>query len=110
MQPINRHRIHRKIRKSIAGTSLRPRLSVYRSLTAIYSQLIDDELGKTLTQASSKGLSGSLSVKAKQVGAQIATQAKELKISQAVFDRGGFRYLGAVKAVGDAAREGGLEI
>lgn len=99
------------------GTPERPRLSVYRSLDNIYAQIIDDLSGKTLAAASSltkaaKGKKGKTSggniEAAKMVGAKLAALAKEKNISKVVFDRGGYIYHGRVKALADAAREGGL--
>ncbi len=108
-----RSKIHRRIRKKIAGTAERPRLAVYFSNKNVYAQLIDDDAGKTLAAASTldKGI-GKHAVNestAKQVGELIAQRAKEKKISTVVFDRGGFIYHGKVKALADAAREGGLK-
>lgn len=96
-----RVRRHKKIRAKISGTASRPRLSVFKSNTALYAQLIDDERGMTL--ASAKGSD------AAKVGSEIskATQAK--KIKSVVFDRGGYVYTGKVKALAEAARSAGLE-
>ena len=94
-------RRHSKIRSILSGTSDRPRLSVFRSNKFIYAQLIDDVKGHTLTQANSKD--------AKEVGIEIAKKAKALKIEKVVFDRGGYLYIGKIKAVADSAREGGLQ-
>ena len=93
-------RRHKKIRSILSGTSERPRLSVFRSNKHIYVQLVDDIKGHTLAQASA--------VDAKAVGIDIAKKAKTLKITKVVFDRGGYLYTGKIKAVADAAREGGL--
>lgn len=112
-----RTRRHERVRKKIMGTPERPRLSVYRSLDNIYAQIIDDLSGKTLAAASSltkaaKGKKGKASggniEAAKMVGAKLAALAKEKNISKVVFDRGGYIYHGRVKALADAAREGGL--
>jgi large subunit ribosomal protein L18 len=110
-----RVRRHRRVRKKISGTSERPRLAVYRSNRHIYAQLIDDVGGRTLGAASS--LSGSVERDgksprevAKEVGLQLAARAKESGIERAVFDRGGFRFHGRVKAVADGALEGGLSL
>jgi large subunit ribosomal protein L18 len=111
-----RQRIHRRIRKKIAGTPERPRLAVYRSQAHIYAQLIDDDAGRTLCAASSldatlaaeKKKGGDVAA-AKAVGALIAGRAKEKGLSAVVFDRGGFQYHGRVKALADAAREAGLK-
>ena len=111
-----RSRIHRRIRKKIAGTNQRPRLAVFRSQSHIYAQVIDDGSGRTVCAASS--LDGSLKGQAKRgadvaaakaVGSLIATRAKEKGIESVVFDRGGYKYHGRVKAFADGAREGGLQ-
>lgn len=102
------------IRKIISGTPGRPRLSVYRSLNHMYAQVIDDMTGTTLVAASTrdKGLSVSATGNieaSKAVGVALAEKAKAKGITQVVFDRGGFLYHGRVKALADAAREGGLQ-
>lgn len=107
---MSRQRIHTKLRKIVSGTAERPRLAVYRSLTNVYAQLIDDTTGKTLAEASSLKLTGSLNAKASSVGKAIAEKATALKINKAVFDRGGFGYKGSVEQLADAARNAGLEI
>lgn len=113
---VARNKRHQRVRKLISGTSDRPRMSVFRSVAEIYVQLIDDEAGVTLTSASSidhdlKVQMESLkkSEQARLVGKTIAERAKAIGIKQVVFDRGGFRYIGRVKTLADAAREGGLE-
>jgi large subunit ribosomal protein L18 len=119
---INRNRNSRlrsktKIRKMISGTPERPRLTVYRSLSNIYAQLIDDTTGKTLVSASSlnKELADELKnvkskkAKSKAVGNFLAKKALEQKISSVVFDRNGYRYHGRVQAIAEGAREGGLK-
>lgn len=106
----NRQKIHTKIRYKLHGTAARPRLAVYRSLNNIYAQLIDDTTSKTIAGAGSLKMTGKLSDKAAAVGKEIATIAKEAKITTAVFDRGGFPYAGTIKIVADAAREAGLKI
>ncbi len=104
-----------RIRKNVAGTSERPRLSVFRSAKHIYAQVIDDTTGTTLASVStiSKGLRGSLAGNkrdvAKKIGGLIAERCKAANISKVVFDRNGFLYHGRVKALAEAAREGGLE-
>lgn len=101
-----------RTRKNIMGTGDRPRLSVYRSLKHIYAQLIDDLQGKTLAAASTKekGFSGGTGSKAAHaVGQAIAQRATSKGIKKAVFDRGARPYVGQVKALGDGARQGGLE-
>ena len=107
--------VHTRIRKKVQGTPERPRLNVYRSVNHIYVQLIDDSVGKTLIAASSavgkKGqrkTGGNLAA-AKEIGKAIAEKAKAKGISKVVFDRGGYLYHGRVKALADAAREGGLQ-
>lgn len=106
-----------RIRKKIYGTNERPRMTIYRSLTNIYVQLIDDIAGKTLVSASSiskeladeiKSVSGKAN-KSKLVGALAAKKALENNIKEVVFDRNGYRYHGRVKSVADGAREGGLK-
>ena len=109
-----RQNIRFGIRKKINGTAAKPRLSVFRSNTDIYAQLIDDVNGNTLAAASSKDKSivaqkGTKSEKSKLVGQAIARKAKDLGIESVVFDRGGNLYHGRVKAVADGAREGGLQ-
>ncbi len=109
-----RNKVRGRIRKKISGTADRPRLSVFRSNKQIYAQLIDDVSGHTLVSASSreKGVDGkgAKSEIAKSVGAELAKKAKAAKIDKAVFDRGGYRYHGRVKALADGAREGGLQL
>jgi large subunit ribosomal protein L18 len=107
-----RQRRHRRVRKKIAGTAERPRLAVFRSNQRIYAQLIDDEAGRTLASASSleKELAGTArSGGPAAVGRLIAERAREAGVTSVVFDRGGYLYHGRVKALADAAREGGLE-
>ena len=107
---LNRLRIKARIRSTISGSAKRPRLAVFRSNTSIYAQLIDDVTGKTLVGTSSMKIAkGTKSEQAIAVGEEIATKAKELKIKDVVFDRGGFLYHGRVKALADAARKGGLK-
>lgn len=109
-----RQKVHRRIRKKISGTSERPRLAVHFSNQHVYAQLIDDLLGATITSASTKdkeiGRIGANAASAKAVGELIARRAKDAKVEQAVFDRGGFVFHGKVKALADAARESGLTI
>lgn len=100
---------HTRIRKQIIGTADTPRLNVYRSNKNIYAQLIDDEKGVTLASASSMNMNGNNTEVAAKVGKAIAAEAKKLKISKVVFDRGGYLYHGRVAALADAARENGLE-
>ena len=108
-----RQKIRYRIRKKVSGVAGKPRLSVFRSNTDIYVQLIDDVNGVTLAAASSKekdiaAQKVTKTEKSKLVGAAIARKATELGISKVVFDRGGNLYHGRVKAVADGAREGGL--
>ena len=105
----SRKRLHMRIRNKVSGTAERPRLSVYRSSKAIYCQLIDDLKGVTLAAASSKGVSGNKTDQAVEVGKIIAERAKATGIETIVFDRGGYRYHGRVRALADGAREGGLK-
>jgi large subunit ribosomal protein L18 len=111
-----RIRRHMRVRKSILGSLERPRLSIFRSLSEIYAQVIDDQAGNTITSASTidgelrgrmKGLKKT--EQAKLVGVTIAERMKLKGIKSVVFDRGGFKYSGRVKALADGAREGGLE-
>ena len=109
-----RQRVHDRIRKKLLGTAERPRLNVYRSLNHIYVQLVDDLKGQTLVAASTvegKGehRTGGNVAAAKAVGKVIADRAKAKGIDKVVFDRGGYLYHGRIKALADAAREGGLQ-
>lgn len=113
---IARERRHARVRRSVIGTPDRPRLNVFKSLTGIYAQVIDDVDGNTVVSASTvdKDLRGQVkgmkkSEQAKAIGKAIAERAKSKGISSVVFDRGGFRYTGRVKALADGAREGGLQ-
>ncbi|NII28298.1 50S ribosomal protein L18 [Pseudoflavitalea sp. X16] len=111
---VKRQKIRYRIRKKVSGTSQKPRLSVFRSNTDIYVQLIDDVSGKTLAAASSKdkdiaAQKGTRIEKSKLVGLAIARKATELGINIIIFDRGGNLYHGRVKSVADGAREGGLQ-
>jgi large subunit ribosomal protein L18 len=108
-----RARRHLRVRKKVAGTAERPRLTVFRSNAGIAAQLIDDESGRTLAAASAhqlkKSFKGTKSEQAAEVGKILAANARAAGIERAVFDRGGYLYHGRVKALADAAREGGLE-
>jgi large subunit ribosomal protein L18 len=107
-----RQRIHARIRRKLAGTTERPRLSVHRSLNHIYAQVIDDQTGETLVSASTlslKSKTGGNVAAAKEIGKAIAERAVEKGVKKVVFDRGGYLYHGRVKALADAAREAGLE-
>jgi large subunit ribosomal protein L18 len=113
---IARIRRHARVRKSISGTQERPRLNVFRSVTEIYAQVIDDQSGHTLAAASSvdnelrKKMEGlNKTEQAKLVGQTVAERAKSKGITTVVFDRGGFRYMGRIKALADGARENGLQ-
>jgi large subunit ribosomal protein L18 len=112
VKTLRRVRISRGIRKKISGTVAKPRLSVFRSNTGIYAQLIDDLTGKTLASASAKELKSEKGTKtdiSKKVGIAIAEKAKAAGIADVVFDRGGFLYHGRIKALAEGAREGGLK-
>ena len=111
-----RIRRHVRVRQQVFGTGQRPRLNVFRSLSEIYAQVINDVDGRTLVSASSvdKELRGKMkglkkSEQAKLVGQALAERAKSKGIESVVFDRGGFRYVGRVKALADGARESGLQ-
>ena len=107
-----RVRRHRRVRKRVVGTAERPRLAVFRSNAGIEAQLIDDLAGKTLAAASSlqlkKTFKGNKTAQAAEVGKTLAEAAKKAGIESVVFDRGGYRYHGRIKALGDAARSAGL--
>lgn len=111
-----RIRRHTRVRKDISGTPERPRLNVFRSLAEIYAQVIDDQAGSTLASASSNDrelrarlVGKKKSEQARLVGQAVAERAKAKGITKVVFDRGGYRYIGRVKALADGAREGGLD-
>ncbi|MET3616834.1 large subunit ribosomal protein L18 [Peptoniphilus olsenii] len=110
----NRQKRHRRIRNHISGTATMPRLSVYRSASHIYAQIINDDEGRTLASASTLDKSLNLETTgnidaAKAVGELIAKKAKDAGIEEVVFDRGGYVYHGKVKALAEAAREAGLK-
>lgn len=112
----HRLRVHRRVRRRVAGTSERPRLAVFRSLQHIYAQVIDDRSGRTLAAASTlekelrQQAGGRPNVAAARlVGRTIAERARKAGIGRVVFDRGGYKYHGRVKALADAAREAGLQ-
>jgi len=109
-----RIRRHKRVRSKIAGTAERPRLVVFRSNHGIEAQLVDDLEGKTLAAASwlqlKKSFKGSKTKQASEVGKLLAENAKKAQIANAVFDRGGYLYHGRVKALAEAAREGGLKL
>jgi len=108
-----RARRHARVRRKIVGTTARPRLAVYRSNRYIYAQVIDDSSGTTLAAASSQ--EQALRTKtlttdtAGEVGKLLAERARQAGVDSVVFDRGGFKYHGRIKALADAVREGGLE-
>jgi len=110
-----RKRRHKRVRATLSGTKTRPRLNVYKSVSHIYAQIIDDERGVTLASASTIAKGFKVDKKAtkvdaaKAVGKQLAENAKKAKVSAVVFDRGGYLYTGRVKALADGAREGGLK-
>jgi len=123
-----RYRRHKKIRAKVFGTTMNPRLSVFRSGKYIYAQLINDEKAKTIAAVNDLKLKedkssfrplaatrefkknrGTKIEKAKEIGKLIAKKAKDLKIEKVVFDRGGYKYHGRIKAVAEGAREGGLK-
>jgi large subunit ribosomal protein L18 len=113
---LHRRRVHQRVRTRVTGTPERPRLCVYRSLEHIYAQVIDDRSGRTIVSASSvdketkKNLKGGGNIaSAKAVGKIIAERAKAAGVAKVVFDRGGYKYHGRVKALADAAREAGLQ-
>src|SRR5688572_1051350 len=109
-----RQRIRFNIRRNINGSTVKPRLSIFRSNTDIYAQLIDDTKGATIASASTKdkdikAQKGTKSEKSKLVGEAIARKAVDLGVKEVVFDRSGYLYHGRVKSVADGAREGGLK-
>jgi large subunit ribosomal protein L18 len=109
-----RQRRHERVRKSVEGTAERPRLAVFRSLTHIYAQVIDDTQGRTVVAASDmeqalRDVKGNKSERAKAVGSAVAKKAIDAGVTQVVFDRGGNRFHGRVKALAEAAREAGLK-
>ena len=112
----SREKRHLRVRKKVYGTTNSPRLSVFRSVSEIYAQVIDDMEGNTLVSASSidnelrDKMNGLKKIEqARLVGKAVAERAKDKGIEMVVFDRGGFRYTGRVKALADGAREGGLD-
>ena len=111
-----RERRHARVRKHVVGTSDRPRLNVFKSLTGIYAQIVDDNEGNTLISASTvdkelrEKMKGMKKIEqAKVIGRAVAERAVSKGISSVVFDRGGFRYVGRIKALAEGAREGGLQ-
>ena len=111
-----RDKRHYRLRRWVRGTSARPRLAVFRSLNHIYAQVVDDETGRTLVAADSRSKEfragqprGGNVAAAKAVGTLLAQRAKAAGLGRVVFDRGGYKYHGRVKALADAARAGGFE-
>jgi large subunit ribosomal protein L18 len=104
-----RARRHARVRAKVTGTAERPRLVVYRSLKHIQAQLVDDVARRTLLTVTDKDLTGTKAARSAAVGKLVAEKAKAAGVARVVFDRGGYRYHGRVKAVADGAREGGLE-
>lgn len=111
-----RHRRQIRVRKRVKGTADRPRLNVFRSLTGIYAQVIDDEVGQTMVSASSidhelraKMKGKTKTEQAQFIGQILAERAKSIGIEKVVFDRAGYKYIGRVKALAEGAREGGLQ-
>ena len=109
---MHREKRRKRVRRKVAGTATRPRLSVYRSNVHIYVQLVDDDAGRTLAAADSREVGEAEDRKdaARKVGALIAGKASEAAIEVAVFDRGGNKYHGRIAALADGAREGGLKL
>ena len=107
----SRAKRHNRLRHKITGTAARPRLAVFRSNKFVYAQLINDEAGTTIAAADSRAIkSGTAVEKAKEVGVIIAKKATDAKLTEVVFDRGGFQYAGIIAALADGAREGGLKL
>jgi large subunit ribosomal protein L18 len=111
-----RQRVHRRIRKRVSGTAERPRLAIHFSAKHVYAQVIDDDVGRTVVSASTaesellgESKPGANRARAELVGKAIAERLLAKKMNSVVFDRGGFQYHGKVKALADAAREGGLK-
>jgi large subunit ribosomal protein L18 len=109
---MHREKRHKRVRRKLAGTVARPRLSVYRSNVHIYAQLIDDDAGETLAAADSRQVGEAENRKdaARKVGALIANKASEAGIAAVVFDRGGNKYHGRIAELAEGAREGGLRL
>ena len=110
---VARSRRHVRVREKIRGNAARPRLAVFRSLTHIYAQLVDDDAGKTIAAASSqeaKDAKGKRTESAKSVGTLLGDRAKAKGVTEVVFDRGGYRYHGRVKALADGVRAAGVKV
>ena len=107
---MNRMLRHKRVRAKVRGTKERPRLSVFRSVRGVFAQLIDDATGSTLAYAHHKKIIAykNKTDQAAQIGKQLAEEAKKKQIKSVVFDRGGYKYHGRVKALAEGAREGGL--
>ena len=105
----SRAKRHNRLRHKITGTAARPRLAVFRSNKFVYAQLIDDATGTTMAAVDSRNEKGTRLEGAQAIGTVIAKKAADKKITEVVFDRGGFQYIGIVAAVADAARAGGLK-
>jgi len=106
---VKKNRRHKRVRAKIIGTAKIPRLCVFRSAKHIYAQLIDDDKGTTIASVNDSKLKSRGIVAASEVGKMIASSAKEKEIKKVVFDRGGYKYHGRVKALADGARTGGLK-
>jgi len=109
----DRTRRHARVREKVRGSAARPRLAVFRSLTHIYAQLVDDDAGTTLAAASSldtKDAKGTRTELAKNVGTLLGDRAKQKGVTEVVFDRGGYRYHGRVKALADGVRAAGVKV
>jgi large subunit ribosomal protein L18 len=110
---VGRIRRHARVREKVRGSAARPRLAVYRSLAQIYAQVIDDDAGRTLAAASSlaaKDSKAKKSERAKAVGQALGEKAKQAGINEVVFDRGGYRYHGRVKALAEGVRAAGVKV
>ena len=108
-----RTRRHARVREKVRGSAARPRLAVFRSLTHIYAQLVDDDAGTTLAAASSldaKDAKGKRTELAKNVGTLLGDRAKQKGVTEVVFDRGGYRYHGRVKALAEGVRAAGVKV
>ncbi len=109
-----RQKRHSRLRLRVAGSAERPRLAVFRSLNQIYAQVIDDDSGRTIASASSleaslRGVGGTKTERAKQVGSLVGERARAAGVERVVFDRAGFKYHGRIRSLADGARESGLE-
>ncbi len=109
LKQLKRDRRRKRIRAKVFGSIEKPRLSVFKSNRYISAQLIDDVNGKTLCASTSQKMKGTMQERAEAVGLDLAKQAKEKKLAEAVFDRGGYIYVGSVRALAEGARKGGLK-